>query len=388
MGHKNKIIDLKLLTISTRQLIIVAATIFYSCNSIEHGIERPEKLNDGIETAMPKDVGIDQRFIKLMTDSINLGVYPNIHSVLILRNNKLVYENYWAGHDENRETNFIGVVDHHRDSLHDIRSITKSVISSAVMIALAQGKIESLDQNIVDFFPEFLENSNEIKRQITIRHLLTMSAGLDWNESANDSMKTESIADTYKFILRKPMVDSPGKKFEYRSSYTQLLSRIVEKATEMDIQTFTAINLFEPLGITNYAWTKEKNGLVSAWAGLRMRSRDLLKIGLLYLNGGKWNGKQIIPEDLVIESMRTHIEIEPGYGYGYQFWTLIDTVANQTVNTVEASGNGGQKIEINKAENLIVVITAGNYDNRNLRKYSYDLYLDFIIPSLAKSSHK
>lgn len=385
MGDKNKIIDLKLLTISTRQLIIVAFAIFYSCNSIEHGIERPEKLNDGIETATPKDVGIDQRLIKLMTDSINLGAYPNIHSVLILHNNKLVYENYWPGYDENRETNFSGVVNHHRDSLHDVRSITKSVVSSAVMIALAQGKIKSLDQKIFDFFPEYSRLANGVKQQITIRHLLTMSAGLDWNESYNDSMKMESIADTYKLILRKSMVDSPGERFEYRSSYTQLLSRIVEKATEVDIETFTRINLFEPLGIKNYRWTRERNGLVSAWAGLRMRSRDLLKFGLLYLNGGKWNGKQIIPEELISESIKTHIETEPNYGYGYQFWTLVDTVANQTVSTIEASGNGGQKIEINKSENLIVIITAGNYDKGNLRKYSYDLYLDFIIPSLVKS---
>jgi len=102
-----------------RQLILVAVTLYYSCNSKEHGIERPEKLNDGIETATPKDVGIDQGFMNAMTDSIDLGVYPNIHSVLVLRNNKLVYENYWTGHDENRETNFLGVVYHHRDSLHD-----------------------------------------------------------------------------------------------------------------------------------------------------------------------------------------------------------------------------------------------------------------------------
>jgi CubicO group peptidase (beta-lactamase class C family) len=367
-----------------RQFIILLALILNSCNPIK-GVERPEQLNDGIETATPQDVGIDPEFIKLMTNSISGGVYPNIHSVLILRNNKLVYENYWAGHDENRETNFIGVVNHHRDSLHDIRSVTKSVISSAVMIALAQGKIKSLDQEIFHFFPEFSSFANGVKQQITIRHLLTMSAGLDWNENYNDSMKMESIADTYKLILRKSMVDSPGKTFAYRSSYTQLLSRIVEKATEMDIETFTRINLFEPLGIKNYVWTKEKNGLVSAWAGLRMRSRDLLKFGLLYLNGGKWNGKQIIPEESISESIKTHIKIEPNYGYGYQFWTLVDTVANQTVSTIEASGNGGQKIEINKSENLIVIITAGNYDKGNLRKYSYDLYLDFIIPSLVKS---
>ncbi|WP_296702288.1 serine hydrolase [Algoriphagus sp.] len=367
-----------------KKLIIFLVVLFYSCNSVERGIEKPEQLNDGVETGTPQEVGIDKELIMRMTDSINLGVYPNIHSVLIFRNNKLVYEHYWSGYDENRETNFIGFTNHHRDSLHDIRSITKSIISSAVMIALSQGKIKSLDQEIFDFFPEFSGYANDIKQKITIRHLLTMSAGLDWNDSYNDSMKMESVSDTYKLILRKPMVDSPGETFEYRSSYTQLLSRIVEKATEMDIEVFTKINLFEPLGITNYVWTKEKNGLVSAWAGLRMRSRDLLKFGLLYLNDGKWKGKQLIPEYLIRESIKTQIVTEPNYGYGFQFWTLTETSKNQTISTIEASGNGGQKIEINKSKNLIVIITAGNYDKENLNKYSYDLYLDFIIPSMMK----
>jgi CubicO group peptidase (beta-lactamase class C family) len=153
----------------------------------------------------------------------------------------------------------------------------------------------------------------------------------------------------------------------------------------MDIETYTQINLFEPLGITNYVWTKEENGLVSAWAGLRMRSRDLLKFGLLYLNDGKWNGKQLIPLELINESTKAHMLTEENYGYGYQFWNLVDTVDNETSNTVEASGNGGQKIEINKSKNLIVVITAGNYNKSNLTAYSYDLYLDFILPSLIKT---
>jgi CubicO group peptidase (beta-lactamase class C family) len=120
---------------------------------------------------------------------------------------------------------------------------------------------------------------------------------------------------------------------------------------------------------------------------LRMRSRDMLKFGMLYLNEGKWNDHQIISSRLVEESMHTHIyEEEPYYGYGYQFWTLVDSVGNTQLKTVEASGNGGQKIEINKSEKLVLVITAGNYDTQDFTNSSYDLYLDFIYPAVSKNT--
>jgi CubicO group peptidase (beta-lactamase class C family) len=118
---------------------------------------------------------------------------------------------------------------------------------------------------------------------------------------------------------------------------------------------------------------------------LRMRSRDLMKFGMLYLNGGKWNDKQIISTSLVEESMLTNIFSEEPYGYGYQFWTLVDSVRDQPVKTIEASGNGGQKIEINRSKYLILVITAGNYDTHTLRKSPYDIYIDFVYPAVKVS---
>jgi CubicO group peptidase (beta-lactamase class C family) len=368
-----------------KQYIIFILIISYSCRHNETAFfESPEQLNDGIQTTTLKDVRINERYIKLLQDSINSGIYPNIHSVLLLRNNKLVYEQYWNGHDENRRTNFVGQTVHHRDSLHDIRSITKSITSAAVMLALNQGKIKNLDQRLFDFFPAFSKYAEGKKKDITIRHLLTMTSGLNWQESYNDSLKIHDVSYAMDYILRQPLVNVPGSKFSYNSASSQLLAQIVEKATGMDIEKFTVRHLFEPLGITNFDWTIEKNDLICAWAGLRLRSRDMLKFGMLYLNNGKWNDKQIISSNLVEESMRTHIYSEEPYGYGYQFWTLVDSVQNQPVKTIEASGNGGQKIEINKEGNFILVITAGNYDTKYLAKTSYDLYLDFVCPSIIR----
>lgn len=365
--------------------ILLSIIIFYSCKQNEATFSNsPEQIKDGIQIGTLKDAGIDEAYIKLLQDSITAGNYPNIHSVLILRNNRLVYEHYWPGHDENRKTNFVGLTVHHRDSLHDIRSITKSITSAAVMIAFDLGKIQSLDQRLFDFFPTFSKYAEGKKKDITIRHLLTMTSGLNWNETYNDSLKTHDVSYAMDYILRQPLVEIPGSKFSYNSASTQLMAQIVEKATGMDIEQFTIKHLFEPLGISHFEWTKEKNGLISAWAGLRLRSRDMLKFGMLYLNNGKWKDNQIISSYLVDESTRTHIYSEEPYGYGYQFWTLVDSVQNKPVKTIEASGNGGQKIEINKSGNFILVVTAGNYDTKNRERSSYDLYLDFVCPSILR----
>lgn len=368
------------------RLIILSLFFFlYSCTEHEKStFNKPDQLDDGIQTSTLIDVAIDEKLINAMQDSITDGSYPNIHSVLIFYKNKLVYEKYWPGHDENRTKNFTGHTIHHRDSLHDIRSITKSITGTAVMVALDQSKIKNIDQRLFDFFPLFTKYAEGKKKDITIRHLLTMTSGLNWHESYNDSLKKHDVNYAMDFILRQPLVSEPGSKFSYNSGSTQLLAEIVEKATGMDIEKFVVKHLFEPLGINNFEWTKEKNGLISAWAGLRLRSRDMMKFGMLYLNNGKWNDKQIISSHLVDDSMRTHIYTEEPYGYGYQFWTLVDSSQNHLVKTIEASGNGGQKIEMNRSQNLILVITAGNYDLNNLKNTSYDLYLDFVCPAVLK----
>ena len=372
-----------------KPLIIFLLILLNSCSHKERNFfESPEQLNDGIQTATLKEVGIDESIIKSMHDSITAGVYPNIHSVLILRNNKLVYENYWPGHDENRATDFIGTVKQGRDSLHDIRSITKSIVSAAVMIAIDLGKLKDVKQRIFDFFPEFAKYDTGMKSKITVEHLLNMSAGLFWREDDKfwyaDSLKVKNTSYAIDFILRQPLVDTPGTTFDYSAGCTQLLAAIVEKVTGLNIEEFTARYLFEPMGITNYQWTKEKNGLICGWGGLRMRSRDLMKFGLLYHNQGNWNRNQLISENLVNESLKKQIYTEAPNGYGYQFWKLVDTLNSRIVSTVEATGNGGQKIEINKQENLILVITAGNYFKKKLKKTSYDVYLDFVYPSILK----
>jgi CubicO group peptidase (beta-lactamase class C family)/pimeloyl-ACP methyl ester carboxylesterase len=354
--------------------------------------KKPAQINDGIQTATLKEVGVDEKLIHAMTDSITTGKYTNVHSVLISRYNKLAYEQYWPGEDEVRMKGKVGFVPHHRDSLHDVRSITKSITSAAIMIAHAQGKIKNLNQRIFDFFPQFAKYDTGFKRQITIQHLLNMTAGMYWDEefSYNDSLKKGTVSDAYNFILRQQVVSTPGSKFVYSSSYSQLLAAILEKATGMSIEKFTAKYLFHPLGITKYEWTVERNGLISAWAGLRMRSRDLLKFGMLYLNGGKWNGKQIIPAYGVAQSLKSGITTPHGdslmtVGYSNQFWIYADKINGTPAHYAQANGNGGQIVVIDKQSNLVFVTTAGIYDKVAPRKSSWDLYHDFVFLAIVKN---
>ncbi|CAN5227538.1 serine hydrolase [soil metagenome] len=355
----------------------------------------PEKLNDGIRTGTLKDSGLDEAKIVAGTNEILKGTYPNIHSLLIFRNGRLVYENYFTGEDVDRGAGPIGIVKHTRDTLHDMRSVTKSIVGTAVMLAHAQGKIKSLDQPVFDFFPEYAKYADGDKKNITVKHLLTMRAGLEWNERipytdpANSEIKMNRSTNPIEFVLSQKLVARPGTVFNYSGGTTQVLAEIVKKATGLPIDEYTAKNLFAPLGITTFIWVKDRNGFPSAASGLRLRSRDMAKIGMLLMNKGRWNGKRIIPAKLADEAMAEHVKLipedtRPGdiEGYGYQVWRLSTPINSVRSERVEFSGNGGQKVQIDTANQLMVVVTAGNYNKRGLKKSSFHIYEDIVYPAL------
>jgi CubicO group peptidase (beta-lactamase class C family)/pimeloyl-ACP methyl ester carboxylesterase len=358
--------------------------------------KKPAQLSDGIKTATLKEVGINEKFINVITDSITSGNYTNIHSVLILRNNKLVYEQYFPGTDVTRGVGFVGFKDHHRDSLHDVRSITKSVVGAAILIAHAQGKIKSLNQRVFDFFPEYAKHDTGMKKQLTVQHLLNMTAGIEWDEEIsyldprNSEIKMNNSPDAIEFVLSQKIVDTPGKKYNYSGGCTQVLAAIIEKVTKMSVDKFTQQHLFKPLGIEKYTWVKNIDGKPSAASGLRLRSRDLAKFGLLFLNNGMWKGKKIIPTHLVKQTLLSQIStpfadsIVPFVGYSNQFWIYTEKIKGELVDYVQAQGNGGQIILLDKKNDLVLIITAGNYNRRDLRKNSYDIYPNFVYPAVIK----
>lgn len=374
-------------------VILFAQAVVFAQQLPAYRYTPPEKTKDGIRTGSLKNAGMNETKIVAGMNDILKGTYPNIHSLLIFRNGKLVLEEYFTGEDVERGIGPVGAIKHSRDTLHDMRSVTKSIVAAAVLIAHSQGKIKSLDQPVFDFFPEYARSAEGDKKNITVKHVLTMSAGLDWNEGIsyadpkNSENQMNNSADPIGYVLSQKLVAKPGIVFNYSGGMTQLLAAIIKKSTGMDAEIFTDKHLFAPLGITKYKWAKTKSGDPSAASGLRLRSRDMAKIGMLMLNLGIWNGKRIIPERLAADALKAHIRVPediPGghVDYGFQIWLPTYKSNGVSISVAEFEGNGGQFIVIDKKKNILVAITAGNYNQRNLKKGSYDIYQDIIFPSI------
>ena len=380
---------------SILQFTLVLNLLACLVNSCKNGDKNlftpPQKLEDGLKISSLQDQKIDEKKVADLMDSIQKGVYSNIHSILIMRNGYLVFEKYFPGEDK-----IVGKLgsfnrQHHVDSLHDIRSISKSITGLAILIALKNEQINSLDTKILDYFPEFNKYNFGYKSEITIRHLLTMSDGVDWNENISYSDTTNSeiqmnwyVKDPIAFYFSRSSTNKPGTVFNYSGGCTQLLAAIINKTTGLPIDEFVKKEIFDPLEIKHFEWVKGNGGIPIAASGLRLTSRDLIKIGSLYLNAGAWNGQQLISKDLITEAQKTQISIEPDFNYGFQIWLPTDEVSARKITTVEANGNGGQIIAVSKDFNSIIVITAGNYNRRDMGWESPDLYVKYIYPAMLK----
>lgn len=349
----------------------------------------------GIVTASPATVGIDSSFLDSMTRAIVSNEYPNIHSVLIVKEGKLVYENYFPGLDEILGLS-LGRINHGRDSLHDIRSVTKSFTGACIGLAISQGKIKSDEQSVWDFFPEYASLKNRDNAGLTLKHLLTMTAGFEWDESVpytspkNSEIAMDQSDDPLKFVLSRKVVSKPGSTFNYSGGATELQAAIIQKATGFNVEEFAKQYLFAPLHIDRYYWikvdsTNPRKNVPAAASGLRLRSRDLVKFGLLYMNDGKVDDKQILSADWVENSHRTQILYKDStQGYGYQFWTSINKIGTHTVRSTYALGNGDQRIFFDRTNKLLVVMTAGNYNQWDIKNGSVQLLQRFIYPSFLK----
>jgi CubicO group peptidase (beta-lactamase class C family) len=340
----------------------------------------------------PSKEGFDASVLNKIDTAVSHGSFPNIHSVLIAKDNKLVFEKYWPGKDEVWAV-AKGIIPHSRDSLHDIRSISKSIVAACFGILLQQGKIKSVHQKIFDFFPEYAKQDTGLKSLLTIEHLLTMTSGLKWNEDIpynnpeNSEIRMIKSGHPVDYVLNQPMEIAPGKVWKYNGGTTQLLAAIIERTSGQKITEFARKYIFTPLGITHFEWAIYPGTTeYAAASGLRLRSRDLLKFGLLYLNNGVWNNKQLIPSQWVAASTESHIMRNQASAYGYQFWLFNETIGKQTANLIACVGNGDQRIFIDKARKLVIVITAGNYNLWEIRNDAAELSRRYIYAALKEDN--
>ena len=361
---------------------------FISCSQGEK--HQATKIEEDISIGSMADEGIDSTIINKIDTAITNGTYPNIHSLLIERNNKLVYERYWQGKDQSWG-NDLGLRQQSKDSLHDIRSISKSVVSACIGIAIQQGRIKNVEQRVFDFFPEYAKLDTGLISSLTIKHLLTMSSGLKWNEEVpydnpeNSEIKMINSANPVEYVLSQPMDFPPGKVWQYNGGTTQLLAAIIEKTTGKKVDQFAKEYLFQPLGIEKFEWIKYPGtDMPAAASALRLTSRDLLKFGLLYNNGGTWDDKNILPARWIEESFYSYVQRPRGGGYGYQFWTWNDTLNNKPIAFVACIGNGDQRIFFDKSNHLVIVTTAGNYNKWAIEKDAYALIKDYVYPAIKQ----
>ncbi len=329
-------------------------------------LPEPLVMKDGWQIADLTSAGLDPAAISELVDMITAGVtLPNIHAVLIEHAGRLVFEHYWTGEDGEH-----GVVTHGPDTLHDIRSISKSVTSLLLGIAI-DGEVDNvLNRPIASFFPNrngFTTGSDAV----TLYHALTMTAGLSWNEtivpftSENDYIRLLSSTDPVGFVLSKERHSEPGTAWNYNSGLTDLVAGVIENMTGQRLESFAEEVLFGPLGINDYEWWRPpawpEDGFPSAAAGLRFRARDLAKIASITLGGGRWRGRQIVPQAWIAQSTHRHVENAWGRsGYGY-FWYRGGLISGQHV--VRGSGYGGQEILVLPDDDLAITILAGNYND-------------------------
>jgi len=356
--------------------------------------EVPEQRDDGWQTASLSSVEMDKIPLNNLMNRLDEIDNHRIHSIVIIKDGQLVFEEYFPGEKFNL-AQYTGETGFDRDDTHNLCSVTKSFTSALVGIAIDNGFIQSADQKVFDFFPEHVDifNSEPGKKNITLKNLLTMQCGLQWDDetypysdSRNDMNRLFTSSDPIKYILQKPLIETPGSFFAYRNCNTNLLGAIIYKASLERLDTFSENYLFSKLGITDFEWQMISNDVVFCSGDLRLRPRDMAKFGYLFLNGGLWNGERIISQEWIDISTFKHINLNNNWGdldgYGYQWW-LWDDVGAQDFSAYAASGWGGQWIITWPATNAVIVLTGGNYYTAEAMPIQ-TILADYIIPAISK----
>jgi len=378
--------------------------LIVSCDNNTSGqyiYQRPEKIDDGFESGTLDEANIDTNLITKAMNKVLRGKYGEVHSVLIYKDGKLVLEEYFEGHKYKWDA-----PNHHsdwmsweRDTLHDVKSVTKSMTSVCIGIAIDKGFIKNVQQSIFDYLPEYQHLKKDRKEKITIEYLLTMTSGLEWDEwGAPLSSASNDIVglwfncdDQIACILERPLVDEPGTDFTYSGGNMIILGEIIKNATDMMIDEFSQKYLFEPLGIDSSNWAvRFENGTIESAGGLWLTPRAMTKVGVTFLNKGVWNGKQIISEKWVEKSAIPFADNDginiPGvasgrHGYSYSWWTKSYSHLGKDINMFNAGGWGGQKIMVLPELSTVVVFTGGNYTSK---VKVFKILEKYILPALNK----
>lgn len=295
---------------------------------------------DGWHTAAPEAQNMDAALLDTIPDFLtenNLAAAA--YSVLVVRGGYVVYEAYFNGYEPSRTD--------------EMRSVTKSVTSALVGIALERGDLPSLDMRVVEVFPQsFADGANADKRDLSLRHLLMMRSGLKWNDGDALSL-LQNRGDQMERLLNLPLVHPPGETWNYSTGDSHLISGLFQAYTGRSLSDYAAEYLFAPLGITSARWDSDSHGYNSGGMGLALSPRDMAKFGYLYLNNGVWDGQPVVPADWI--ALTTAPQDETVNWYGYQWWRILDDAGHEKYPLYAARGYAGDNIFVYPALDLVVV---------------------------------
>lgn len=348
----------------------------------------PVDIADGWALGSLAEGGFDAEGLRRVVQAADTP-QANLHSVVLECGGRLVAEFYFTGPDKPlgawwaRQTRF------GPDTKHDLRSISKSIVGLLVGIAQAQGKIAALSTSVLEYFPQYENAAAPERRLITLEHLLTMTPGLEWSESAattslrNNETRMLLARKRERYVLERPVAAVPGSRFNYNGGTTALLGSILEQVTGMPLEAYAREVLFAPLGITDFDWKKDSRGKALASFGLRMRPRDLAKIGRMLLDDGRWQDQQVVPPDWVRACMQPHVSTGEGLQYGYQWWVSATTGSSTSQAWSAAFGHGGQRLFIVPDLDLTVVLTAGRYNQASSGRSANELFRRIVAAATA-----
>ena len=342
------------------------------------------------QVAEPASLGLSGSQLQDIHSDIVSGRYGWIDSFLVIRHDHIAFEHYYQ-HDyediygEAARTpgplvvqnwsgpyNYFNVFWHpyfKGSELHSMQSVTKSIVSAVIGIAISRGDFPDLNTPVLSFFDEKkILHVDEAKRAMTLRDLLSMSAGLSWDEGVpySDPANTFTIMarspDWVRYTLDQPMSAQPGTEFNYNSGASLVLGQIFLQATGVDIETYTVEHLFGPLGIEHYAWKRTPFGLADTQEGVFLSTRDIAKVASLFLHDGQWQSQRIIPQAWVHDSLRSAFIVSDigGIGYGYKWWSQSYQYQGKEFTAYLGKGFGGQRPIFLPDLDLVIVVTGWN----------------------------
>ena len=343
-----------------------------SDGSITYTYHQPERCNDQLQTASIFNYVKDTTAFFNLVKRIIRRDFGRLESFLIIKDQKLVLEEYFYGYT--------------RTQLHYINSCTKSITSLLLGITLEHHKKLNVDQPIFNFFPQYDSLETAKKKQITLKHVLTMTAGLQEGEGFGDITPDNFIT----YLLSLPLESDPGEKFKYSNECTNLLGGIIYTLENKQADEFAKEVLVNKLGISEFYWEKE-NGVLQCHKGLHMYPRDMAKIGLLVLNKGSWNGEQIVPKEWIDISTKPYVAESDFFDYGYQWWYRSKRNKSWWEDPVHGSkdehdmilalGYGGQFIMIIRDLNMTIIITSSdNNESTGMWIAKVPMVIEDVVP--------